>query len=67
MLKHGDVAEVAKDLGEEVRRRDYVHRILAPTFIDDPTAWEMVVEVMEVVLHRRNLYIAPASKLRDDI
>ena len=66
MLKHGEIYEVAQDFGEEVRRRDYVHRILAPAFVDDPTAWEMVVEVMEVVLHRRNLLIAPASKLRDD-
>ena len=64
MLKHGEIAEVAQDLGAEVRRRDYVHRILAPTFVDDPTAWEMVVEVMEVVLHRRGLVIAPASRVR---
>lgn len=63
MLKHADVKAVAEDLGAEVRKRDYVNRILAPTFVDDPTAWEMIVEVMEVVLHRRDLYIAHRSML----
>jgi len=63
MLKHDDVKAVAEDFGAEVRKRDYVNRILAPTFVDDPTAWEMVVEVMEVVLHRRDLYIAHRSLL----
>jgi len=67
MLRHGEIREVALDLGAEVGRRDYVHRILAPSFVDDPTAWEMVVEVMEVVLHRRGLVIAPSSKVSVDI
>jgi len=67
MLRHGEIREVALDLGAEVGRRDYVHRILAPSFVDDPTAWEMVVEVMEVVLHRRGLVIAPSSKVFVDI
>ena len=66
MLKHDEISDVARDLGEEVRARDYVAHILAPTFVKDPLAWEMIVEMMEVVLHRRGFYIAPASRLRDD-
>jgi len=66
MLKHGEIAEVAQDLGAEVSRRDYVRRILAPSFVDDPTAWEMVIEMIEIVLHRRNLFIVPASRIRDE-
>lgn len=66
MLKPGEINEVAGDFGEEVRRRDYVRRILAPAFVDDPVAWAMVIEVMEVILHRRGLYIVHTSKLRDE-
>jgi hypothetical protein len=65
MLRHGEINEVARDFGEEIKKRDYVRQILAPSFVDDPTAWELVVEVMEIILHRRGLCIAPASKIRD--
>jgi hypothetical protein len=65
MLKPGEINEVAHDFGEEVARRDYVRRIFAPTFADDPVAWAMVVEVMEIILHRRDLYIVPAARIRD--
>jgi len=64
VLKHDEIRSVAADLGAEARKRDYVHKILAPTFLDDPTAWEMIVEVLEVVLHRRDLYIVPERLIK---
>lgn len=63
MLTAPEIQDVAKDFSQEARARDYVKYILAPGFVDDPHAWELVVEVMEVVLHRRGLYIVPQSRI----
>ena len=66
MLTQKEIAQVAQDLGEETRERTYVARILAPEFVDEPQSWELLIEMLEVVLHRRGLYIAPANLLKDD-
>lgn len=66
MLTPPEIAEVAKDFKDEVYKRKYVEYIMAPGFVDDPHSWQMVIEVMEVVLHRRDLYIVPQDLLRED-
>ena len=65
MLTQREIVQVAQDLGEEARRRSYVNRILAPEFVDEPQSWELLVELAEVVLHRRGLYIADELMLND--
>lgn len=66
MLTPPEIAEVAVDFKEEVRKRKYVEYIMAAGFVEDPHAWEMVIEVMEVILHRRDLYIVPHHLVKDE-
>lgn len=63
MLTQAQVAELAQDLAVEARRRSYVEQILAPDFVDDVRSWEMLLELLEVVLHRRGHYIVPETVL----
>ncbi len=65
MLTVAEISEVARDFRNEAEARDYVKYILAPGFVDDDHAWQLIVEVMEVVLHRRNLYIVPHARVKD--
>ena len=65
MLSASEISDVAEDFRKEAGARDYVRYILAPGFVEDPHASQMIVEVMEVVLHRRNLYIVPQSRVKD--
>ena len=66
MLTPPEIVEVAKDFKEEVHKRKYVEYIMAAGFVEDPHSWEMVIEVMEVILHRRGLYIVPQELVRED-
>jgi hypothetical protein len=65
VLTPREIAQVALDLSDEARRRAYVSRILAPEFVDEPQSWGVLLEMLEVVLHRRGLYIAPYELLKD--
>ena len=57
MLEQHDIQNVARDLGAEARRRSYVTQILAPGFTEEPESWELIIELVEIVLHRRGFYI----------
>lgn len=61
MLTQSEITQIANDLGEEARRRSYVEQILAPDFVAEPRSWELLIELLEVVLHRRGLYIVSES------
>lgn len=65
MLTAPQITEIAQDFAREANARDYVKYILAPGFVDDPRSWQLVIEVMEVVLHRRGLYIVPQSRVKE--
>jgi hypothetical protein len=64
VLTPSEIKEVASDLQREAISRDYVKYILAPAFTEEHHAWELIVEVMEVVLHRRDLYITPRARVK---
>jgi hypothetical protein len=63
LLKQPEIRDVARDLGAEARRRSYVRQILAPQFTEEPESWELIIELVEIVLHRRGLYIVHESML----
>lgn len=65
MLTQPEIVDVARDLRSEAEKRSYVSRILAEEFIDDPHSWELLIEMLEVVLHKRGFYIADESLLRE--
>ena len=67
MLTPSEIVDVADDLRREVERRDYVRCIMADTFAEEPHAWQMIIEVMEVILHRRDLYIVPKSFIKPHV
>lgn len=63
MLKQNQIQDVASDLGAEARRRSYVTQILAPGFSQEPESWELIIELVEIVLHKRGFYIVHESVL----
>jgi hypothetical protein len=63
LLTQPEIERIAQDLHDEAERRSYVARILAPEFRSDPRSWELLLEMIEVVLHKRDLYIAPQHRI----
>jgi hypothetical protein len=57
MLLSKEIAAVAIDLKNESRSRPYV-RALMPEVVDDDAFWAMLIEIFEIVLHRRGYVIA---------
>ena len=66
MLTPDEIVEVAVEFKEEVRNRKYVEYIMAPGFVEESQSWQMIIEVMEIVLHRRGLYIVPQELVKED-
>ena len=63
MLTQRQIGIVANDLRDEAERRSYVNHILGDEFAGDPQSWELLIEMIEVVLHRRDLYIVPQERI----
>ncbi len=62
MLLSREIAQVAADLKEESRSRPYV-KTLMPEVVDDDSFWRMLIEIFEIVLHRRGYVIAKRELL----
>jgi hypothetical protein len=56
MLLSKEIAIIAVDLENESKSRPYV-RALIPEVVDDDTFWGMLVEMFEIVLHRRGYVV----------
>jgi hypothetical protein len=56
MLLSKEISAIAVDLRNESKARLYV-RPLIPEVVDDDTFWGMLVEMFEIVLHRRGYVV----------
>ena len=56
MLLSKEISQVAEDLGTEAKMRPYV-RALIPSVIDDNDFWRLIIELVEIVLHRRGYVV----------
>ena len=63
MLLSKDIATVASDLKEEATRRPYVQALI-PELVEDESFWRMLVEMFEIVLHRRGHVVAKREAVR---
>ncbi|MDP9017991.1 MAG: hypothetical protein M3N19_06710 [Candidatus Eremiobacteraeota bacterium] len=63
MLLSNQIEELAQDLNHEFKMRPYA-RALVPQVIDDPDFWKLIMEVVEIVVHKRNLLIVSAEKVQ---
>ena len=64
MLTQNEIRDVARDLSDEAARRSYVSKILAPSLSEEPESWQMIIELVEIVLHGRGFFIVPESMLK---
>jgi hypothetical protein len=56
MLLSKEISAIAIDLKDESRSRPYV-KALMPEVVDDDSFWRMLLEIFEIVLHRRGYVI----------
>jgi hypothetical protein len=57
MLLSKEISQIAGDLKGESKSRSYV-RALMPEVVDDDSFWRMLIEIFEIVLHRRGYVVA---------
>ena len=65
MLLSNQIEELARDLNHEFKTRPYA-RALVPQVIDDHDFWNLIMEVVEIVIHKRNLLIVNADIVKND-
>jgi hypothetical protein len=56
MLLSKEISQIARDLQDESKSRPYV-RALMPEVVADETFWRMLIEILEIVLHRRGYVV----------
>jgi hypothetical protein len=56
MLLSKEIAQIAIDLKEESKSRPYV-KALMPDVVNDDSFWRMLIELFEIVLHRRGYVV----------
>jgi hypothetical protein len=64
MLLSKEIVEVAADLKAEAKGRPYVE-VLMPEVVADDSFWRMLIELFEIVLHRRGYVIVKREAVRD--
>jgi hypothetical protein len=57
MLLSKEISEIAIDLRKEAEGRPYVE-MLMPAVVADDSFWRMLIEIFEIVLHRRGYVVA---------
>jgi hypothetical protein len=62
MLLSKEISELAVDLKDESKSRRYVSALL-PQVVDDDSFWRMLIELFEIVLHRRGYVVVRRSIL----
>jgi hypothetical protein len=60
MLLSKQIEELASDFQQEAAQRPYL-RMLIPDVAADKNFWQMVLEVLEIILHRRGYLIVKRS------
>jgi hypothetical protein len=66
MLLSKEISEIACDLKSESKSRSYV-KALMPEVVEDDSFWRMLIEIFEIVLHRRGYvvvrreFVAPSA------
>jgi hypothetical protein len=56
MLLSKEISEIAGDLKSESKSRSYV-KALMPEVVEDDSFWRMLIEIFEIVLHRRGYVV----------
>jgi hypothetical protein len=64
MLLSNQINELAGDLQTEARRRPYLRAII-PDLVEDHVFWRLMLEVLEIIVHRRGYVIVERSKVHD--
>ena len=64
MLLSKQIMDLAQELREESAVRPYV-RTLIPDVVDDKHFWTMIVEMLEIVVHRNDYVIVDRSRVMD--
>jgi hypothetical protein len=64
MLLSKEITEVAADLKAEASGRPYV-KMLMPAVVSDDGFWCMIIELFEIVLHRRGYVIVKRNAVPD--
>ncbi len=66
MLLSKEIAAIGVDLRNESKSRPYV-RALMPEVVDDDTFWGMLLEMFEIVLHRRGYVVVSRRVLEHPV
>jgi hypothetical protein len=56
MLLSKEISQIAIDLKDESKGRSYV-KALMPEVVEDDGFWRMLIEIFEIVLHRRGYVV----------
>jgi len=64
MLLSKEIAEIAVEMRDESKARPYV-RVLMPEAVADESFWRMLIEIFEIVLHRRGYVVVRRSLLEE--
>ncbi len=62
MLLSKEISEIAGDLKIESKSRSYV-KALMPEVVGDDSFWRMLIEIFEIVLHRRGYVVVKRELL----
>ncbi len=65
MLLSKQIAGLATELCEEANSRPYV-KTLIPQVAEDQVFWTVVVEMVEIILHRHDFVIVERSRVKGE-
>ncbi len=66
MLLSNQINELATDFQTEARRRPYFRAII-PDLVEDHVFWRLMLEVLEIIVHRRGYVIVERSRVDDGL
>jgi hypothetical protein len=64
MLLSKEIAQIADEMRDESKTRPYV-RALMPEVVADESFWRMLIEIFEIVLHRRGYVVVRRALLEE--
>ena len=65
MLLSKEIAMVASDLKREPSGRSYVTQLM-PEVVDEDGFWRIILELLEIVLHRRGYVIVKQENVKGE-
>lgn len=65
MLLSKQIADLARKLRDEASVRPYI-RTLIPNVVEDDRFWAMVVELLEIVVHREDFVVVERHRVKGE-